>query len=184
MDSLNLPESYRAMFSKDFFDGIVFQPISAEPIAEATTDPAIVMTFEKFAKGNFEAGHRNLYIVWRGKQALYVGISRDNIWSRWFAGARSHICINAGGHWIKGYSSPIGQAIIRNRPTSMRWKIELRHIAYPNDLHDAERQLIHDLHPLFNSTYLPPLTDKEIKIYRYLTREDDFYTALRIISST
>jgi hypothetical protein len=138
-------------------------------------NPPLILTFDKFAKGDYEGGHRNLYIVWRSRQALYIGISRGNIWNRWFArGGQSHILINAGGHWMADYSSPIGRAIIQNRPASMRWKIELRYIpaGVRWDLESEEARLIHELHPLFNTTYLPPLTEKELRLYRQLTKKD------------
>lgn len=163
-------------FLKSFFGNKTLEEVEAENKAyEAKLieeNPPLILPFGNFAKGNYDEGHRNLYIVWRGKQALYVGIATSGIWNRWFArGGQSHILINAGGHWIADYSSTIGRVIVRNRPAAMRWKIELRYIPCMNrwDLQSEEAKLIHELHPLFNSTYLPDLTEKERKIYKRLT---------------
>jgi hypothetical protein len=141
-------------------------------------NPPLVMSFGKFAKGGFEQGHRNLYLVWRGKQVLYVGIGKSGIWNRWFGrGGQSHMYFAQkysgtleGGQWVG--LSPIGRVIVHNQPASMRWKIEMRYIPFRQDLQTEERKLIHELHPLFNTTYLLPLTPKEQKIYEQLTKKE------------
>lgn len=103
-----------------------------------TAEPPLILTFKRFMSGNYEEGNRNLYIVWRGRRALYVGISAASIYNRWFD--------MPGRHY--GYSN-IGRVIVRNRPASMQWKIELRHIT--TDLRRAEDKLIYELSPLYNT---------------------------------
>jgi hypothetical protein len=126
-----------------------------------TQEPPLVMTFGKFYKGDFEGGHRNLYIVWRGKQALYVGISRRNIFNRWF--------IDPSCHWG---NTTIAQVIDGNRPASIRWKIELRHVI--TDLEKEERRLIHELRPLFNGSHRSPLSANEFRLYKQLSYPQNF----------
>ena len=143
-------------------------------------NPPLTLSFGKFIKGDYQLGHRNLYIVWRGKQALYIGISRTDIWGRWFGrGGQSHMYFSQkysgtleGGRW-QGLS-PIGIVIVNNQPASMRWRIELRYVPFMDrwDLEEEEKKLIHEIHPLFNSAHLPELTKKEVRIYRRLTDVD------------
>ena len=131
-------------------------------------NPPRIMTFQQFHKRRL-GGLYNLYIIWRGKQALYVGISRQNIWGRWFSrGGQEHI-FNSGGQWHADFSSPIGKAIIHNRPASLRWKIELRYTP-SRSLAAEEQELIQELRPLFNTIYRPSLTSKELKLYNMLTK--------------
>jgi len=126
----------------------------------------LILTFDKFAKGDYDEGERNLYIVWRRQQCLYVGVSRANIWNRWFSrGIQSHI-FNVGGHWRVDYSSTMGRVIIRNLPASLSWKIELRHIT--QDLREAEEKLIYQLRPLFNTMHGPAKTQREIRLSNLL----------------
>jgi len=93
------------------------EEITAIPLPEL--DPPLIMTFTKFEKGDYPDANHNLYIVWRGKQALYIGISQANIWDRWFIRDGCHIASNGAGIWCAAYSSPIGRAIARNRPASI-----------------------------------------------------------------
>jgi hypothetical protein len=133
--------------------------------------PPIKITFEKFARTGIKYVHHNLYIIWMKKQALYVGISRNNIWHRWFGQRDSHIYM-IDDQWIKDYSSPIGSVIVYNRPASLKWKIELQHYRtylFDENLAEVEKGLIHKLRPLFNTTYLPYLTKKEQELARSLT---------------
>src|SRR5690242_17625568 len=95
--------------------------------------PAIVVPFSQFLKDDRRDSRHNLYIIWRGKQALYVGIAHDHIWARWFnRGGQSHMYFvqkysgtREGGSWA-GLST-IGKVIERNFPKSLKWKVELRH---------------------------------------------------------
>ena len=133
---------------------------------------SLTLTFGEFAKGNYEEGERNLYIIWRGKQCLYIGVSIDDIWIRWFHRNNRHISIVNDDAWLG--SSPIGRVIVYNLPKSLRWKIELREIPLTEtaDLQKAEKQLIRELRPLFNITHRQPLTPKENRLAkRLLNRE-------------
>ena len=127
-------------------------------------DDPLILPFKKFAKGDYDEGDRNLYIVWRGKKCLYVGISKYDIWVRWFHRNHSHIEVEADTIW-HGHS-PIGQAITRNLPSSYRWKIELRYV--PEDLEAEERKLIRQLRPLFNIVYRNKLSPAENRLSRTL----------------
>jgi hypothetical protein len=149
------------------------------------TDPTLIMPFEKFAKGDYPNGRHNLYIVWRGKRALYVGISRSGIWDRWFArGGQAHMFFAQkysgtldGGQWC-GLST-IGRVIAKNIPVSFGWKVELRHIPtlFGFELTDAEEKLIHELRPLFNVVHRQPLTEKENRLANKLEYGEAVYIA-------
>ena len=82
----------------------------------------IEITFEDFHEYNFHEEGFVLYVLKNGlDDALYVGISRNNIWSRWFA---------FGGHmiWDGKYiigQSAVGQKIVDQLPDSLKWKIQL-----------------------------------------------------------
>ncbi len=63
-----------------------------------------------------------LYVMKNGLgDVLYVGISRDDVWGRWFVG-RGHMCWD--GNIIYG-DSPIGVKIENHLPESLQWKIQL-----------------------------------------------------------
>jgi hypothetical protein len=139
--------------------------------------PNLRMTFGRFLKDEYDGRH-NLYIIWRGKQALYIGITKDHISNRWFHKLDSHMRIvykdprtGQGGHWVG--SSTIGSVIQLNYPKSLKWIIELREYSTfslgPHEkLEDAEKRLIHELRPLFNITYRQELSDKEQRLYEKL----------------
>jgi len=82
----------------------------------------IEITFEDFHEHNFHEEGFVLYVLKNGlDDPLYVGISRNNIWSRWFA---------FGGHmiWDGKYiigQSAVGQKIVDQLPDSLKWKIQL-----------------------------------------------------------
>ena len=64
----------------------------------------IEITFEDFHEHNFDEEGFVLYVLKNGlDDALYVGISRNNIWSRWFA---------FGGHMIWDGKYIIGQSAV------------------------------------------------------------------------
>jgi hypothetical protein len=144
------------------------QNLTADEIAELSKmfgrdepePPAapFVLSFGEFSKGDYEAGTRNLYIVWRDRQALYIGISTRGIYNRWFTAPGCHM--EAG--------TTIAQVIERNRPASMGWVIELRRVI--GDLRKEESRLIVELRPLFNGTPRPLLTPEETKLYYDLQR--------------
>jgi hypothetical protein len=64
-----------------------------------------------------------LYVLRNGREILYVGISHDNIWNRWFGSSgRSHIITNIYGE--QGGISSVGKYVMENMPTSREWIIE------------------------------------------------------------
>jgi hypothetical protein len=72
---------------------------------------------EKFTDDFFQ-----LYVMKNGLgDVLYVGISRKDVWGRWF-GWGGHICWD--GNIIYG-DSPIGVKIENHLPESLQWKIQL-----------------------------------------------------------
>jgi hypothetical protein len=84
----------------------------------------ITLTFLEFYKGDYEDVGYSLYFV-RGAdgQALYIGISANSIWQRWFGGGTGHMTIGFDGK-LHG-ASHIGQVIENNLPLSWEWKIDL-----------------------------------------------------------
>jgi hypothetical protein len=56
-------------------------------------------------------------------QALYIGISTDSIWHRWFGSETGHMTIGFDGK--PHGASHIGQVIENNLPLSWEWKIDL-----------------------------------------------------------
>lgn len=143
------------------------------PLPKEQLDKPIRMSFRRFLDGKYHDGNHNLYIIWKGKQALYVGISHDNIWYRWFKRSwQGHMSFMQkysgtleGGEWV-GHS-PIGRVIATNLPKSLKWTVELRHYSDLR-LGRAESGLIRELRPLFNSTYRDQLTNEEHKLVERL----------------
>ena len=63
-----------------------------------------------------------LYIMKNGfQEILYVGISSENIWNRWF-GWQGHILV--GTNYLVGESS-VGRKVVDHLPESWDWKIQL-----------------------------------------------------------
>lgn len=92
----------------------------------------------------------NLYIVKYQGIVLYVGISRDHVYNRWF-GIRGHIHTTPDGRWINA-DSTIGELVVLNQPQSHEWEIEVMEI--DNKLLGIkERELIGKYHPCANKTY-------------------------------
>jgi hypothetical protein len=82
------------------------------------------LMFSEFYKGKFEDIGYELYFVRDAEsKAMYIGISRNSIWHRWFGGGASHMDINASEK-LSG-ASYIGQVIERRFPSSWDWTIEL-----------------------------------------------------------
>jgi len=82
------------------------------------------LKFSEFYKGNFEDfGYELYFLKDTDGKAMYIGISRNSIWHRWFGGCNSHMDIGAGEK-IFGASN-IGQVIERRFPSSWDWVIEL-----------------------------------------------------------
>lgn len=135
---------------------------------EPTLLPSTTLAFSTFLNDIDIDGNYNLYIIRHPNCVLYVGISTNNIWNRWFHMPDSHMRFVQkysgtleGGKWIG--SSPIGMAIQKNFPSSLQWTIELQQHQLQN-LREREQELIHQLRPLFNTTYRPSFTEEDIKL--------------------
>ena len=83
----------------------------------------IEITFKEFYEYKYiEDGFNELYIMKNGlDEVLYIGISEQNIWNRWF-GFNGHIL--DGGNFLKGRSS-VGEKVVDHLPDSWSWKIQL-----------------------------------------------------------
>lgn len=150
-----------------------------QELPQEELQPPITVLFSQFLEGKYADTRHNLYIIWRFKQALYVGIAKDNIWMRWFRrSSQSHMRFIQkysgtleGGYWIG--ETLIGQIVARNLPKSLDWRVEFRHYSTRSfadeRLEKAEQRLIRELRPLFNGTYRGQLTKKEQKLSDYLS---------------
>lgn len=84
----------------------------------------MALKFSDFYKGQFVDDGYELYLVKDiDQKVMYVGISRDSVWHRWFGGGSSHMDTDASGE-IYG-KSYIGEVIARRLPSSWDWIIEL-----------------------------------------------------------
>lgn len=84
----------------------------------------ISLKFGKFMDGNYDDKDEchELYILKKDNQVLYVGISKRDIWDRWFSGWSSHMILNGWGEWFS--DSRVGRAVTENMPVSLEWDIE------------------------------------------------------------
>lgn len=84
----------------------------------------MVLGFEQFMSGDYEEEeHNDLYVLRNEEGVLYVGISRNDIWDRWFSGWGSHMIRTIYGEWYP--NSSVGEAVVTNMPASLKWTIEL-----------------------------------------------------------
>jgi hypothetical protein len=83
----------------------------------------IELTFREFFEYEYrEDGFHELYVMKNGlNEILYVGISSENIWNRWF-GSRGHVMV--GHNYLIGESS-VGRKVVDHLPDSWDWKIQL-----------------------------------------------------------
>jgi hypothetical protein len=82
------------------------------------------LLFSEFYEGNYEDHGYELYLIRDPDgNVMYIGISRDSIWHRWFGGGTSHMDRDTIGR-IYG-KSYIGEVIERRFPISWKWLIEL-----------------------------------------------------------
>ena len=82
------------------------------------------LKFSEFYEGHFTDDGYELYLLRDSDEnALYIGISRDSIWHRWFGGGTSHMDVDVTGK-VYGKSN-IGEIIERRFPSSWNWTIEL-----------------------------------------------------------
>ena len=146
----------------------------------------INLTFEQFMNHNYEESNDenfSIYVVKDQETALYVGMTTRNAFDRWFGW---------NGHFRSGTpSSTIAQIIHANKPDSLTWGIELlsdAHIKkylsernlnkscrWKDKVLLAEKSLIQELRPLFNTSDAPMLTDKEVVLaHKYGDKLFDF----------
>ena len=143
----------------------------------------IEVDFESFHNQDYVEEGYDLYVVKNGLgDVLYVGISKQSIWERWF-GWNGHIL------WldnvIEGNSS-VGQKIVDHLPVSLTWKIQLWTyedcITFCKDLIPAtmrnpgisflEAFMIQKLSPILNVNYnLQPGKDTTPKSQQEIERE-------------
>ncbi len=84
------------------------------------------LTFAEFMDGSYDSKYDvGVYVVKNDVAVLYVGISKSNIWNRWFGVGswRCHMAQYHDGRWVG--NSPIGKYIVSNMPESFAWPIEL-----------------------------------------------------------
>ena len=128
----------------------------------------IKMKFSKFMKQkyNTRGEWHELYVLKGEARVLYIGISKVNIWWRWFGAPSSHLYWDADDKLC--FSSSVGKAVVKCSPDSMNWMIELwtaedcikflrpeiKDQAEENhcrrDIHFAESLMIKKLKPVLN----------------------------------
>lgn len=143
----------------------------------------IALRFEDFHKQNYEDKGFCLYVMKNGlDDVLYVGISTQDIWSRWFAWG-GHMTWD--GKFIRG-ESPVGEKIENHLPDSLNWEIqlwtlkdcigfckqELRGNTSKVTIREVEPIMIRKLSPTLNVTYnLTPGKDTTPKSQKERERE-------------
>jgi hypothetical protein len=143
----------------------------------------IELTFLEFHEQQYDEQQYCLYVVKNGDEnTLYVGISTNNIWERWF-GWGGHITWD--GNVIYG-ESQIGVKIEDHLPDSLKWTIQLWSMTdclefcreeLPTDLpeitiHYLEPIMIRKLSPALNVTLnLNPGRDTTPKSKKELERD-------------
>lgn len=146
------------------------------------------LRFSDFYKADYEDLGYELYIIKDSDgNVMYVGISRDSIWHRWFGGGTSHMDRDANGRvYGKSY---VGEIIERRFPDSWNWIIELwtkedclavcgQDIAGRDldaiDIEATEPYMIRKFEPLYNiahggGRHEDPLTTEKLdEVYRRL----------------
>ena len=150
----------------------------------------IELTFLEFHEQQYTENQFCLYVIKNGLgDILYIGISTNNVWERWF-GWGGHMTWD--GKVIYG-ESPIGAKIENHLPDSLNWKIQLWTLndcitfcgtELPSDfsevtIHDIEPIMIRKLSPALNLTYnlapgkdTTPKSQKEKELER---KADELY---------
>jgi len=145
----------------------------------------IEIDFESFHNQNYVEEGYDLYVMKNGLgDVLYIGISNQNIWERWF-GWNGHILWV--DHVIEG-NSAVGRKIVDHLPDSLKWKIqlwtlddcvnlcrdELPTTRIPN-IGFIEPFMIQKLSPILNGSYnlrpgkdTTPRSNKEIEREKFL----------------
>ncbi len=144
----------------------------------------IELDFLQFHEQQYREKRYELYVRKNGLgDILYIGISKSNIWERWF-GWGGHMTWD--GKVIYG-ESPIGVKIENHLPESLNWKIQLWTlddcVSFCNDMLPTrlnftiqflESFMIQKLTPILNVTYnLNPGKDRMSKSEREKKREDE-----------
>jgi len=150
----------------------------------------IELSFWNFHEQNYEDENYCLYVMKNGLgDVLYVGISTDDVWGRWF-GWGGHMMWD--GNVIYG-ESPVSAKIENHLPDSLNWKIQLWTLndclifcggkpyapkfkmtagEYHNAVHAVEILVIRKLSPALNSHLnLNPGKDTTPKSGNELKRE-------------
>ena len=132
----------------------------------------LTMTLKEFIYGEDRTDGYHIYIVWKRKLCLYVGMSTYGICARWLNQGIGHLYQTSKGNLV-GLST-LGKEIVARLPKSLKWTIELRDYGvYGDRLHGIEANLISKLHPALNIIYnisptpykvnKKPLTDDELE---------------------
>ena len=149
----------------------------------------IEIDFESFHNKDYLEEGYDLYVVKNGLgDVLYVGISNQSIWERWF-GWNGHML------WVDQViegNSAVGQKIVDHLPHSLKWKIQLWTLedcaVFCRDILPSTRipsidftepYMIRKLSPILNRSYnLNPGRDTTPKSKREIEREkflDEMY---------
>jgi len=153
----------------------------------------ITLTFSEFSNpDNFPDDDAiELYVLRDKEKILYIGISKSNVWNRWF-GNLGRMWTTSSGKW--NTKDQVGLHIIENFPQSNEWEIDLLtlqdclnflEVEYvigeygflfrPNsvfyfDIKDVEPKMIGKLHPFLNRIYNGGKEDIEFvnKYYNFI----------------
>jgi hypothetical protein len=144
----------------------------------------IEIDFEHFHNQDYMEEGYDLYVMKNGLgDVLYVGISNQSIWERWF-GWNGHILWL--DHVVEG-NSAVGQKIVDHLPGSLKWEIQLWTledcVSFCRDILPTthipniafiEPYMIQKLSPILNSSYnFHPGKDTTPKSKREIEREKD-----------
>jgi len=149
----------------------------------------IELDFLQFHEQQYQENGYDLYVLKNGLgDILYVGISHQSIWERWFGWNGHMLWVD---HVIEG-NSPVGRKIVDHLPDSLNWKIQLWTledcVSFCKDLIPAiritnidfiEPFMIQRLSPILNGSYnshpsqdTTPKSKKEIEREKFL---DEMY---------
>ena len=150
----------------------------------------IELDFQQFHDQKYREQGYELYVLKNGLGGiLYIGISKNDIWQRWF-GWGGHMTWD--GNVIYG-ESPVGVKIENHLPDSLNWKIQLWTLQdcvnfcrneLPIDtlaitIQEIEPIMIRKLSPALNGTYnlnpgkdTTPKSQKEMELER---KADELY---------
>jgi hypothetical protein len=146
----------------------------------------IAITFYDFYHRNYKKGNFSLYVLRDGKTVLYVGISKVDIWDRWFGNLTPHMEVfKTEKHQVFRGNTRAGRSVAENYPESIKWTVELWTVddckeyllsfgvdkTYLSDLLSVEREMIRQRKPLYNVQNSVggsdmPRTKKEKELFR------------------